>query len=228
MRENLAQNKTNETHEGEKAPFFVIKKVREAILEETLKPGDRLPEADLAQRFEVSRSPVREALQALEKEGTVIMAPYKGAIVKPLAAEEMLEITQLRLALITLAAKTAHPYLAPADFELAERIAKRIRHTRNAKDYFEDNGRFWDIIFQKAQRPILCEVFQQLDKRSTRYYPLLLQVFPDPASRPRQREVLIELYRKGKITEALRAFRKLYLDGTHQAIDYLRAREELE
>jgi DNA-binding GntR family transcriptional regulator len=88
MREHLAQNRTSETHEGEKAPFFVIKKVREAILEETLKPEDRLPEADLAQRFEVSRSPVREALQALEKEGTVIMARYKGAIVKPLLAEE--------------------------------------------------------------------------------------------------------------------------------------------
>jgi DNA-binding GntR family transcriptional regulator len=45
---------------------------------------------------------VREALQALEMEGTVIMAPYKGAIVKPLLAEEMSEITELRLAMITL------------------------------------------------------------------------------------------------------------------------------
>jgi DNA-binding GntR family transcriptional regulator len=60
--------------------------------------------------FEVSRSPVREALLALEKEGTVTMEPYKGAIVKPLSAEEALDIAELRLALMTLAAKGASSF----------------------------------------------------------------------------------------------------------------------
>ena len=41
----------------------------------------------------------------------------------------------------------------------------------------------------------------------TRYYPLLLQLYPTPESRPRQHEVLIEIYRKGKTDEAFRAFR---------------------
>jgi hypothetical protein len=51
----------------------------------------------------------------------------------------------------------------------------------------------------------------------------LLKVFPDPATRPRQREALIELYRKGKVDEAVRAFKKIYLEGIHQVIDHLRA-----
>ena len=60
---------------SKKAPFFVIRRIRNAILDEIFKPGDRLREEDLAERFKVSRSPVREALLALENEGTVIMAP---------------------------------------------------------------------------------------------------------------------------------------------------------
>ena len=99
MRESFVQQRRNDEQETEKAPFLVVRKVRDAILDETFKPGDRLPEAELAEMFEVSRSPVREALLALEKEGTVIIAPYKGAIVKAISPEEALDIAELRLAL---------------------------------------------------------------------------------------------------------------------------------
>ena len=59
----------------------------------------------MAQKFEVSRSPVREALLALEKEGTTITSPHKGSIVKPLAAAVVRDTAELRLALMMLAAK---------------------------------------------------------------------------------------------------------------------------
>jgi DNA-binding GntR family transcriptional regulator len=221
MRESFIQPRRNDEQENEKVPFLVVKKIRDAILDETFKPGDRLPEAELAEMFEVSRSPIREALFALEKEGAVIMAPYKGAIVKPLSAEEALDIAELRLPLIALAAKLAHRHLSPADFDLAYGLAKQATRSKSAKEHFEHNRRFWDIIFEKTQRPILRETFRQLDDRMTRYNPLLLKLFPDPATRPRQREVLIEFYRKGKVDEALRAFRKIYLDVIHQVIDHL-------
>jgi DNA-binding GntR family transcriptional regulator len=225
MRESVAYQRRNGEHEAEKMPTLVVKKIRDAILDETFKPGDRLPEAELGEMFEASRSPVREALFSLEKEGTVIMEPYKGAIVKPLSPEEALDIAELRLALITLAAKPAHRHLSPADFDLAYGLAKQMTRTNSAKEHFEYNRRFWDIIFEKTQRAILWDVFRQLDDRTTRYNPLLLKVFPDPATRPRQREALIELYRKGKIDEALRAFKKTYLETIHQVIDHLRSLE---
>ena len=68
-------------------------------------------------------------------------------------------------------------------------------------------------------------MFRQLDDRSTRYNPLLLKLFPDPATRPRQREILIELYRKGKVNEALRAFKKIYFEIVYEVIDFLRAQD---
>src|SRR5262249_61941730 len=117
-RQLSVRNMKNETAQVEKTAAVVIRKIREAILDDAFKPGDWLPEVDLAKRFQVSRSPIREALQALEKEGTVITEPYKGAIVKPLSAEEVVDMAELRLAVITLAAKTAYRHLSPADFYL--------------------------------------------------------------------------------------------------------------
>jgi len=222
MHQFSSQKNANQIQEIEKVPFVVAKRIREAILDEVFKPGDHLTEAELVEKFEVSRSPVREALLALEKEGTIILSPFKGAIVKPLSPEEVLDIAELRLALISLAVKPAHRHLAPADFDQAHQMAKRATHANSAKEHFEYNRHFWDSIFSKAQRPILREVFRQLEDRGTRYEPLLVELFP-PESRPRQREILIELYRKGKITEAFRAFKKTYLEVIDQIIDTLKS-----
>jgi DNA-binding GntR family transcriptional regulator len=224
MRHPLAPKNANETQETEKAPFLVARRIREGILDEDFKPGDHLGEIDLAEKFEVSRSPVREALLALEKEGTVIISPYKGAILKPLSAAEVLDIAELRLALISLALKPAHRHLSPADFDHAYALAKRLTRINNTKEHLEYNRHFWDIIFSKAQRPILREVFHQLEDRGTRYEPLLLKLFPSE-TRPRQRELLIEMYRKGKIVEAFRAFKKIYLEIVDEVIDHLKGQE---
>ncbi len=198
MRQLSAQKNVNQTQESEKVPFVVAKRIREAILDEVFKPGDRLTEAELVEKFEVSRSPIREALLALEKEGTVIISPYKGAIVRPLSAAEVLDIAEL-----------SHAY----------DLAKRLTRINNAKDFFEYNRQFWDSIFSKAQRPILREVFQQLEDRMARYYPFLLKLFP--TARPS--EILIEIYRKGEIAEAFRAFKKIYLEIVDQIIDHLKS-----
>ena len=77
-------------------PFLLLKRIREAILDEAFQPGDRLVEVELAEKFKVSRLPVREALLPLEKEGTVIMSPYKNAIVKPMSVTASPAALQVR------------------------------------------------------------------------------------------------------------------------------------
>src|SRR5260221_2771471 len=223
MHQFSSQKNANQIQEIEKVPFVVAKKIREAILDEVFKPGDHLTEAELVAKFEVSRSPVREALLALEKEDTIIISPYKGAIVKPLSPEEVLDIAELRLALISLALKPAYRHLSPADFDAGYDLAKRIARSNNAKVHFEYHSQFWDSIFRKAQRPILHEVFRQLNDRMTRYDPLYLKVFPAAETRPRQWEPLIQIYRTGKGAEAFRAFKKIYLEDVDQIIDHLKS-----
>src|SRR6516162_5699294 len=168
MQKSFVQEKKNDEHETEKAIFLVVRKIRDEILGETFKPGQRLPEEQLGKMFNVSRSPVREVLLALEKEGTVVMEPYKGATVKALSPAEALDIADLRLALITLAAKPAYRHLSPTDFDLAYGLAKQITRSNNAKEQFECNRRFWEILFEGHRSPIRWEVFRQLDDRMAR------------------------------------------------------------
>jgi hypothetical protein len=61
----------------------------------------------------------------------------------------------------------------------------------------------------------------------TRYYPLFHKLFPDPATRPRQQEVLIECLRKGEVDEAVRAFKKNYLEVVQRMIDHLQTGESV-
>src|ERR1700745_3018409 len=158
MRGPFVRQKRNDEQETEKAPSLFVKKIRDGILDETFKPGERLPEEQLGKMFNVSRSPVREALLALEKEGTVVMEPYKGAILKPLSPEEALDIAELRLSLISLAAKRAYRHLSLAEFDSAYGLAKQITRSNNAKEHFQLNRQFWNIFFGKTDRPILWDV----------------------------------------------------------------------
>lgn len=81
--------------------------LRQAILGGRFKPGERLTEVGLANAFDVSRNPVREALRVLEAEGIVEINPRKGARVALLSMEEIEEIIELRAELESMSAKYA-------------------------------------------------------------------------------------------------------------------------
>ena len=61
-----------------------------------------------------------------------------------------MDIAELRLALITLATKPAHRHLSPADFDVAYGLARQLTRSDSAKEHFEYNRGFWDIIFGKT------------------------------------------------------------------------------
>lgn len=77
----------------------VVEELRQAIVSGQLAPGARLVELELADRFEVSRGPVREALRALSYEGLVTLRPNRGAVVSSVSAEDVLEVYVLRAVL---------------------------------------------------------------------------------------------------------------------------------
>lgn len=77
----------------------VVKELRNAIVSGALPPGTRLVEFDLAERFAVSRGPVREALRQLDSQGLVTLRPNRGAVVRSLSVEDVLEVYVLRAAL---------------------------------------------------------------------------------------------------------------------------------
>ena len=76
-----------------------------AIIEGRLQPGDDLIALDLSRQFHTSRTPVREALLLLEKEGLVTIPPHRRAYVTRISLSEVREIYQVRASLLMLAAE---------------------------------------------------------------------------------------------------------------------------
>jgi DNA-binding GntR family transcriptional regulator len=85
----------------------VVVRLRDAIVNAKLAPGERLREELLASSMGVSRGPVREAIQRLEREGLVIIHPNRGATVARLSREDLDEVYSLRRALERLAIREA-------------------------------------------------------------------------------------------------------------------------
>ena len=81
--------------------------LRDAIIGGRLAPGSRLSVPHLAQQFDVSRSPVREAVQRLVQEGLATEEPHRGAVVARLDPEELIPLYEVREALEGLAARLA-------------------------------------------------------------------------------------------------------------------------
>ena len=76
-----------------------VELLTEAILAGKIKPGDRVNESQISRQLQVSRSPVREALQQLQEQGLIVNAPRRGMFVVSLTEEDVQKINSLRVIL---------------------------------------------------------------------------------------------------------------------------------
>ncbi|MFM1966056.1 MAG: hypothetical protein RL134_1781 [Actinomycetota bacterium] len=86
---------------------MVAQRIRDAILDGTLRPGNRLIEADIAAELGISRGPVREGIRLLASEGLVVLRRNRGAVIASPTFEDILEVYVLRKGLGSLALQHA-------------------------------------------------------------------------------------------------------------------------
>lgn len=127
--------------------------LREEILTGLLREGDRLVETEVAGRFDVSRTPVREALARLQTAGLTTVVPTQGTIVRPVSILEIEETYVLREAFEDLAARLAAQ--RATRWEIArlhgfQHHMKRYRDEDDWQAWSETNWMFHDAIFQAA------------------------------------------------------------------------------
>lgn len=94
------------------------------IMSKKLMPGDKIPETKIAQEFNISRTPVRDAMRLLSNDGLIDIFPNRFAQVKTYSNEDIAEIGTLRIALDTMAIKLAALYGSRADFLRLEELAQ--------------------------------------------------------------------------------------------------------
>ena len=124
----------------------------EAILNGELTGGERLKETELQRQFQVSRSPVREALRELEKRGLVVIIPRRGTFVKSVTLAEIEQNFAARAVLEGLAAREAHARMDQADLE---ELKLSFEHMKKAA-WREDSEAVMEKIYQFHKTFILC------------------------------------------------------------------------
>ena len=146
--------------------------LREGVLNGKIKAGDRLVESDLADRIGTSRTPVREALHTLEREGLVESLHRVGYVVRPISELEVSELCEIRLALEALALRWAlskDPVgLVNAMRENLLRCEQRIAEG-DLKAFIELDAQFHEIISGIADSSRLMEMTNSIRRYMLRY-----------------------------------------------------------
>ncbi len=110
----------------------VLGTLRGWIVDGTLEPGERLSDKELAAWFDVSRTPVREALQTLAEQKLVLVRPSSGTFVAPVDASEMADAYRLMGGLQALALEMAFPTLGPSDLARLRELNAAFREASGA------------------------------------------------------------------------------------------------
>lgn len=146
----------------------LVDSLRGLIARGVLAPGSKLIEKDLCISFNVSRTPLREAIRALAAEGLVVVTPHRGASVATVSEDQILESFVVMGALEGLAGELAAPRISPAQLDAirAEHAAMLERRAAGDLDgYYAHNRRIHDAIFEAADNAILSDMRQQIFTR---------------------------------------------------------------
>lgn len=157
----------------------LIAQIKQDISDGVLKPGDQLEEADLANRFGVSRTPIREAIRALVDCGALETRPRKGAIVRCLTANELLDLFEVAAELEAMACRLAAGSLTDAEADAIQQGLDVCRKAADANDtarYAKANIAFHDAIHLACGNHWLIEQLKQHEIRINPYRSMPYEV----------------------------------------------------
>lgn len=135
------------------------------IIQGQVRAGDDLNSVELSRRFQTSRTPIREALILLEKEGLVEIPPRRRPRVRTLALTEIREIYEARAALFVLMARAASQQAKSEDIQRLERLLEDLRghHARgDIESFLWANVRFFDQVTEIADNRTIRAILDSL------------------------------------------------------------------
>lgn len=113
---------------GQSLVQYVVEKITTGVEQGKFSPGQRLIAADLAEEFDVSRAPVREALHVLAGEGVVDLIPNRGAIIRKVSTKELTDLLDFTEAMCVLGVRQATPKMdKPKNIKIMEKAMQRVR-----------------------------------------------------------------------------------------------------
>jgi len=144
---------------------IVYRRIRRLILRSGLNNGPSLTEIDLANRFHVSKTPVREALRRLAQEGLIVTNPHRGAKIVGLTRLDLEEIYLMRSRLESLAARIAAERVTPQDAARLRALMAKLKAQTSAGSTDEIhrlNVRLHELIWRASRTNRLTQTLSSL------------------------------------------------------------------
>jgi len=194
--------------------FRLSERLRESIEEEIatgkLLPGSRLDEVELATRFGVSRTPIREALRLLLGEGLVETRPQRGAVVAQVTPQRLIEMFEVMAELEAMCARLAARRMSDAELAEVEAAHEACRGSAAARDadaYFYANERFHYAIYAASHNTFLFEQAAALQRKLRPYRRLQLRVRNRPQRSFEEHQAILDALREGDADKAQQSIR---------------------
>ena len=150
----------------------IVSSIRTAIVNGQLRPGTRIAEPELAERFGISRTPIREAFRQLESEGFISVIPRKGAIVASFSAQDVANFYDLKMILEGYAARMATMTLTESELTKMETINRQMETASAKKDLrrvLDLHNEFHDIFLRACGNEKLHQIVQNMVMQFQRF-----------------------------------------------------------
>lgn len=201
---------------------LVQRELERLILAGEVKPGERINEQHVAQRLQVSRGPVREALRGLERAGLVEARVNRGVYVREVSVEQALEIYEMR-GLITgfACARLAAASTADQRAELAGLVARMERAAADGDQalYYEINLAFHDRLMQFAGNARAKAMYDALVKESHLCRRRSLFSPRNMAESNAEHAAMLDAIRRGDVETARRVGEEHIVGGRRRFLD---------
>jgi DNA-binding GntR family transcriptional regulator len=154
----------------------IFEQIRDAVTFGHLKPGERLSEKRLCEEFQLSRTPLREALRKLQAQGYITLEANVGATVRKISLEEMEDIYDILSLLEPYAAMVAAARRSKEDIRTLKHIFHQMSFQSARDDYrvwVRKNDDFHNCIHMMSRRSVLSETIHYLRNRIYRFRILI-------------------------------------------------------
>ena len=173
--------------EKQSIKIHVYKTLREAILSRKLPPGKQIVENVISNKLNISRTPIRSAINQLAMEGLVEIVPNKGAFVINPTLDEILQAYQLRKELEIMAVELSLNHLKESNLKAMEKMVEKEKEALYKKDmenYLKANQHFHMQLTSQCGNKFLIEFIDKLINQTSIYLILFDVFFEEQSPQP--------------------------------------------
>lgn len=201
-------------------PDVIVADLRQRILSGDLEEGELIRQELLAEEYDVSRMPIREALKRLDAEGLVVFTNNRGATVTKHTLEEIAEIFDVRMMLEVDLFTRAIPLMQDDHFELCESILKEMELSYERGDvaaWGPLNARFHGTLYAAADRALTTNLLERASLQSNRYVSMHIDQLKKSKSAQQDHSDLLMLARQRNVNAAADKLRS-HIENTKQQV----------